>query len=302
MISVVICTYNPRMDYLGRTLTALRQQTLTADKWELLIVDNASEKPLTDVLDLSWHPRARIVSESRLGLTNARIAGIGHAEQPWICFVDDDNLLAADFLETACRLAREHVSLGAFGGSSIGVFETEPPAWSRGQLGMLAVRTVEKEQISSPKMRNVYPFGAGLFIRTDVAKIYVSEVSSDPVRRNLGRKGTSLFSGEDTDMIEVAYRMGCEVALFPALRLEHLIPAGRLTLDYFVRLKESMSESGVLLAVSGGARKKVPLKWYPIVLFMRYLASWFIRRKPERFLLQACLRGIRRGVERVYAD
>ena len=67
-ISVVICTHNPRPDYLRRTLDALKTQTLPQEQWELLLVDNASEKALTGVWDLSWHPRARHIRENELGL------------------------------------------------------------------------------------------------------------------------------------------------------------------------------------------------------------------------------------------
>src|SRR5258708_37853114 len=40
-VSVVICTHNPRREFLLRALGALETQTLTRDQWELAIVDNA---------------------------------------------------------------------------------------------------------------------------------------------------------------------------------------------------------------------------------------------------------------------
>ena len=42
-LSVIIPTHNPRRDYLERVLEALAGQTLAAEKWELVIVDNKSE-------------------------------------------------------------------------------------------------------------------------------------------------------------------------------------------------------------------------------------------------------------------
>ena len=41
-VSVAICTHNPRRDYLRRALAALEAQTLARDRWELVMVDNAS--------------------------------------------------------------------------------------------------------------------------------------------------------------------------------------------------------------------------------------------------------------------
>ena len=41
-VSVVICTYNPRMDYLERVLEGLSKQSLPVRQWELVVIDNAS--------------------------------------------------------------------------------------------------------------------------------------------------------------------------------------------------------------------------------------------------------------------
>jgi hypothetical protein len=63
--SVIICSHNPRADYLGRVLQALAEQTLSKTSWELLLVDNASHQPLEKSWDLSWHPRARMFGRGR---------------------------------------------------------------------------------------------------------------------------------------------------------------------------------------------------------------------------------------------
>ena len=42
-ISAIICTHNPRPDYLRRVLDALKAQTLPKEQWELLLIDNASK-------------------------------------------------------------------------------------------------------------------------------------------------------------------------------------------------------------------------------------------------------------------
>src|SRR5277367_5769846 len=97
-ISVIVCTHNPRADYLRRTLDALREQNFPLNKWELLLIDNASEKPLAEVYDLSWHPQGRHVRELELGLTAARVRGIRESNGGLLVFVDDDNVLAPDYL------------------------------------------------------------------------------------------------------------------------------------------------------------------------------------------------------------
>jgi glycosyltransferase involved in cell wall biosynthesis len=72
--SVILCSHNPRPHYLTRVLSALKDQTLAKDRWELLLIDNASDKPLAPNYDLSWHRAAAHIKEPELGLAFARSA------------------------------------------------------------------------------------------------------------------------------------------------------------------------------------------------------------------------------------
>ena len=92
-LSVIICTHNPRSDYLSRVLQALDSQSLSKESWELLLIDNASEKILSTEIDLSWHPNSRHIREEQLGLTPARLRGIKESVGEILIFVDDDNVL-----------------------------------------------------------------------------------------------------------------------------------------------------------------------------------------------------------------
>ena len=74
MISAVVCTYNPRADYLERTLRSIMAQDLDADAWELIVVDNASTSPVSE-LEFVATNAIRVVSESRPGLTAAKETG-----------------------------------------------------------------------------------------------------------------------------------------------------------------------------------------------------------------------------------
>src|ERR1700740_1615244 len=78
-VSVILCTHNPRHDYLSRVLASLREQTLPAEQWEFLVVDNHSKQPLAEIWDISWHPHGRHIREDELGLTAARLRGIQEA-------------------------------------------------------------------------------------------------------------------------------------------------------------------------------------------------------------------------------
>ena len=55
---------------------------------------------------LGWHPHHLELLENEPGLTAARVRGINESEGELLVFVDDDNLLADDYLERAVEIAR----------------------------------------------------------------------------------------------------------------------------------------------------------------------------------------------------
>src|SRR5690554_636680 len=114
-ISVVICTHNPRREFLTRVLEALKAQTLGIEYWELLIIDNRSTTPVSELLDISWHPNARCIREETLGSAHARIRGINESKAEYILFVDDDNCLAQDYLQIAKQAMDNNPMLGTLG-------------------------------------------------------------------------------------------------------------------------------------------------------------------------------------------
>lgn len=248
LFSVVVPCHNPRRDYLEHVLCALRQQTLAHVKWELVVVDNASAPPLEKWVDLSWHPCGRLVREEKQGLAHARLRGLRESRGAWIVFVDDDNKLAPDYLRAALRIARERDFLGVFGGSIEPVFEQEPPGWTRPHWGKIAIRAVERSVWSNDVDHwESTPIGAGMVVRRDVLMHYARSADDNPLRLLLGRSGKSLASGEDLDLVMMACSMGFGKGRFKELKLDHLIPASRLTEDYLCRMYEGNGYSAVIL-------------------------------------------------------
>jgi glycosyltransferase involved in cell wall biosynthesis len=246
-ISVILCTHNPRRDYLSQTLDHLRVQTLPVDQWELLIVDNGSSAALSEWLDISWHSRSCIVREETLGLTNARLRGIAESVGEIIVFVDDDNLLAPDYLQHATDIAAARPYIGAFGGAIIPRFEqTVNPALAV-YYPYLALREVPRDQWGNMYGMNSTPYGAGLVVRREVATRYTTELRSDPVRRALGRTGNSLISCEDVDLAWTSIDIGFGIGVFRTLSLTHIIPAARMQKDYLLRMVEAITASHVIL-------------------------------------------------------
>jgi glycosyltransferase involved in cell wall biosynthesis len=293
-LSVVICTRNPRTDYFSRTLAAMRAQSLHPDRWELLIIDNLSDKPLADRIDLFWHPAARILRVETLGLTPARLRGIREARGDVLVFVDDDNVLDADFLEAALRVAEEKAFLGAWSGQCRPEFEVAPPDWSRRYFGNLVLREFDRDVWSNlPRLAETMPCGAGLCVRCKVAEHYLKLHDTGVRQVQFDRTGEALLSGGDNDMAACACCLGLGIGLIAALRLTHLMPPERLTVDYHVRLAEAIHFSSIMLDAEWGVangRRGALGKMIDLARTMRL-------KPPHRQILRAAYRGRDRAAE-----
>jgi glycosyltransferase involved in cell wall biosynthesis len=294
--SVIVCAHNPRMDFLKRVLDALRSQSLPLEQWELLVIDNASDQHLAEVLDLSWHPHAQVIREEALGLTMARLRGSSEAKSDLLVFVDDDNVLDDEYLAESLKIKREWPIIGVWGGSVRPLFETEPPPWSKPYLGYLALREV-KEICWSNFMGDAsrMPVGAGMCVRRGVAEEYTRKLSSDPTRRALDRRGKSLSSCGDFDLALTACDIGLGTGLFPRLSLIHLIPANRLQADYLFKLLEGVCYSSAMLKAIRG----YPLEPYSWFRSMRGYISALKRGMWETRFYRASLRGNRSATREI---
>ncbi|HEV8071799.1 MAG TPA: glycosyltransferase [Planctomycetaceae bacterium] len=254
-VSVITCTHNPRTECLSETLASLQAQTLPKDRWELLVLDNASREPVRDRFGLDWHPQARHLCEPMVGKTNAVLKGIRESRGDLIVLVDDDNVLAADYLEQAERISGGWPKIGAWGGSIVARYESRPPDWIKAYECYLSVREIKADQwfnLSFPELYGNLPYGAGMCVRRIVAAEYARLIEADEVRRRLDRCGDSLVSSGDTDFALVACDMGFGVGLFANLKLTHLVHKGRLTEQYLERMLRDMNYSLRLLAARRG--------------------------------------------------
>lgn len=271
-ISVIVCTHNPRQAYLRRVVESLKYQSMPADRWELLLIDNLSNPPISEQVDLSWHSGARIVVEAELGLTSARLRGIRDARGDLLVFVDDDNVLDPDYLEVAWDIATNRPFLGAWSGQSCPEFEEKPPEWTRKYWGNLAIREFDEDRWSNmPYISDSMPCGAGLCVRRSVADIYLQKHDNGERQFHLDRKGTSLVSGGDDDLALCACEVGLGLGLISTLKLKHLIPRERLEIGYFCRLAEGIAYSSIRLDHLRGKPILVPTLSRRIVNKVRLL-------------------------------
>lgn len=245
-LAVVLPAYNPGTEELRCTLEALRGQSLPLQDWELVVVDNRSVPPV-DAAVVAWHPNGRVVRESTPGLVAARLAGFRQSRGEVIVVVDQDNVLAPDFLVTALELAATHPWLGTWGG-------VITPRWERPELAppaslhsLLTLRTATRDLWSNDlDHHDSTPWGAGLCLRRQVADWYAEALQANPLKGELDLKGDQRLSGGDTDLAYTGCARGLGKGVFRRLQLVHLIPASRCTAAYLCKTQEGREYSAVL--------------------------------------------------------
>lgn len=252
-LTVIIPTHNPCLERFRETLRGLQAQTLPADQWGSLVVDNASTFFPSPGDYARAQPRnLRVIREPQLGLTAARQCGLRAVDAEFAVFVDDDNVLAPDYLESVLAVFASHPEVGLAGGRTVPRFEIAPAVWAREFFPLLAIRDLGPFEIISSGLhpggaRHIEypacaPIGAGMALRKAAWQAWFAARGSAPDVLS-DRQGGLLSSSGDNDIVLCAMRSGWEVGYFPQLALTHLIPASRLNADYLARLNHGIQKS-----------------------------------------------------------
>lgn len=284
ILSVIIPTHNPDPGRLRRTLLGLRAQKLPGADWELVLVNNASVRfPAPDFFSGCAPANLAIVDEPELGLTAARRRGLAVARGDLAVLVDDDNVLAPDYLSEVVTLFAAHPPVGAAGGKSLPEFAVEPAEWTREFFPLLALRDLGAAPIIAATLRppgasrNEYPacapIGAGMALRRAAWEAWLQA----PVTHALSdRRGTALTSSGDNEIVLHVLKAGWHVAYFPSLVLTHLIPATRLAPGYLARLNRGIQKSWLQVLTQHDASPWPPLTVTGAAL--RKFRAWFTHR------------------------
>jgi glycosyltransferase involved in cell wall biosynthesis len=264
-LSIVICAHNPRESYLRRVLEALRLQTLATANWELLVVDNASTEPVDRKFDLTWHANGRHVLEEKLGLSFARRRGALEATGDVVLYVDDDNVLAPDYLARTLDIMSDE-TISALGGAIVPVLEPghSIPAFFYSYAGWFACGS----QCGSPERigddivdRTDEPggtlFGAGIALRR---KDLLDIMALPHFPLLSGRSGKALSGGEDLEICHLIAIAGGRVVYSPLLQLEHHLPPPRMDPSYLRSMVEPRPDEYRILNGYHAARRVLGMR------------------------------------------
>jgi len=290
-LTIAICAHNAEHRIAG-PLKALAAQTLPSEhNWDILLIDNGStDRTLEAVLTLNDDLRLplRVVHESQLGLTFARMRAAKEAIGTWLAFCDDDNLPAPDWVEHVLEFAVAHPHAGVFGGKIMPLVERadlRPHDFTDELFGLLGC---SDRGDGTMLLESGFPVGAGMVIRRDLLQTICRDIGIYSV----GRQGTSLTGCEDSEIGIMARRLGWELWYCGNQRVGHVMPPHRVRHEYRDALAAQAIRSAAWLQVLRAGkvpRSRTALRLRAIPDLLRsaqyFLAAWSplrLHRKSAR--------------------
>ncbi len=279
-ISLIIPTHN-RADQLVRALESVVRQDLPPEEWECVVIDNGSTDSTADrfAAFAAAHPgcRLRRLFEPLPGVSHARNRGLREAAAPIVACIDDDEWIEPGFLRAYAELFEQRPDVTVAGGRIAAEYPDGRPEW----LSEYPERAIANQMDFAPAVR---PFPAGrlpgggnmCFRRSLFAD---GRFRFDP---DLGRVGGSTIGGEENDLFERLRAAGHTLWYQPGAVMHHVIPARKLTDDYFRRLCRNIGISQQVRTRKqqrcGRARLAEVLKWGATLLLCLTLRPAQARR------------------------
>lgn len=240
MLSIIICTYN-RDPYIYNVLKSIADNDFPFSEYEIVLVNNNStdntaaecERFQKDFPQVAF----QYVIEKNQGLSYARNRGIAESKGEILIYVDDDATVNDKYLRTFDDFFRNDPQAMAAGGPIIPVYETAVPAWMSHYTKNLITGYLYWGSKVKEFTNGRFPGGGNAAYRKEVFE-QVGLFNVD-----LGRKGNSLAGAEEKDIFDKMRDRGMRFYYLPDAILYHIIPAKKLTKDYFDRLTYSIGQS-----------------------------------------------------------
>ena len=232
--SIIIPTLNQPAK-LKQCLFHLSELSFEPDLFEVLVVDNGSTDDTKDV-SLSFEDKIiklRYLFCESPGLMAARHMGCDVAKGEILCYLDDDSLVTIDWLKGISESFADK-AVAMVGGPCIPEYEIEPPHWVEyfwhsteygKAYGLLSLIDFGGERID---INPGYVFGCNYSIRKRIF-LELGGTRPDYLPENY-----KFFQGDgEGGLSEKIYVSGYKTVYDPRVKIRHLIPQSRLTVEYF---------------------------------------------------------------------
>jgi glucosyl-dolichyl phosphate glucuronosyltransferase len=226
-LSVIICTHE-RPDELADCLDALAD---CPTRPQVIVVDSGSAVPCEPVVAARRDAIARLeyVYVAEPGLSRARNIGMARATAPIIAFLDDDATPQPGWDQALLAAFRDHPDVGCVGGACVPRFAGPRPRWLSDRLLALSSITRFGSRGREPRSSAEWPFGANMAFRRAALE------QAGGFSEALGRTGTCLLSGEDSDMVARVLKARWRIWLEPGCVVLHAVHPERLRSRFYWR-------------------------------------------------------------------
>ena len=246
--SIITCSHNPNIEIFNRLLFGINSlQVNSTICFEWIIVDNNSTIPIQNQF-LFDNAYTKVVSETKPGLTAARIAGAKIANGDWLIFFDDDNEPKDNFILELYKGIQKYPNVNCWGPGQISVqfIGGEVSDWFNNNKVYFQERREVTAFGSEKHMQSYYPIGTGLCIQSDAMKDYMRKVDTGTYSVT-DRTGSSLVSGGDTQIVLNNQLLGNTGGKLEHLSLNHLIEARKANFKYLIKQKYWTASSYLLV-------------------------------------------------------
>jgi glycosyltransferase involved in cell wall biosynthesis len=260
-ISVIICSYN-RADYIIGAVESLYRQTLSKDRFEVLVVDNNSIDNTGDLVQdyIGNHHdmHLKYLTESRQGASFARNTGAAFARAPLLCFMDDDAVAENDYLQRIVDFFAGHPQATGMGGRIIPRYIPEEPEWMSHFVSSLVGNFDYSSELTVFR-EGKYPLESNMAVKKE------DFISVGGFNTALpGVQGTLRIGGEGKDFFLRLQALGGKIWYDPGAVVHHVVEVKKLTPHYMYRVASGIGRGERVRTLSMG-------RWAFVKKFLEYI-------------------------------
>lgn len=216
---------------LSHALDSLLAQTLSPDRFDILIIDNGSTDNTCEVATAyqEFEPRLRYFLEPHPGIAHARNRAIQETHCEYLAFLDDDAWAEPQWLEELHKVLNTLPTAPAcVVGPVLLEWEGARPDWFPVRFEPFLCRY---DMGLVPR----YLGADGYLLTTNVLFQCSSLLQLNGFRAYLGRTRGKMLGGEDNDIYQRLVQTGHSIFYQPTARVHHGVPKERQTRRYLLR-------------------------------------------------------------------
>ena len=221
VVSVVICTRN-RAQVVADAIRSLVSPKRPDTLFEIVVVDNGSVDETAAVVRSLNVTGLRYVAEDALGLSRARNTGWQAAQGQIVAFLDDDAIACPGWVDAIASGLAQDDGAAALGGPVQPIWHAPRPFWLTDEIAHALTILDWGPMCHRIDTGRQWLVGANMAFRRELLE------ACGGFDTRLGRQGELLLSNEETFLLRQIEQLGHAVLYWPAMQVEHPVPAARL--------------------------------------------------------------------------